>query len=253
MKITILQTDIVWGEPSLNLINIDKLLKKIDNTDLIILPEMFSTGFYIEPEGVAETNNGVSLKWMKETAKKRDCAMAGSLTICDDNKYYNRLYFVQPDGKVDYYDKKHLFSYGGESNFYTSGDKRVIVEYKGVRILLQICYDLRFPVFSRNQNDYDMIIYVANWPIPRRGAWDILPKARAIENQCYVAAVNRVGNDPYCKYNGGSVVVDPYGIVVSSCQDSCQSFSNVDIDLEELNEFRKKFPVLEDSDSFELK
>ena len=149
---------------------------------------------------------------------------------------------------MEYYDKHHLFTYGGEHNHYTAGDKRVVVEWRGVRILLEICYDLRFPIWSRNRGDYDMIIYVASWPTPRVEAWKALLVARAIENQCYVAGVNRVGDDPNCTYCGGSSIIDPYGRHLAICADSCECEASAEIDMEALEAFREKFPVLKDAD-----
>ena len=189
---------------------------------------------------------------MKRTAQSKQCAIAGSIALEDKGKYYNRFYFVHPGGMVEWYDKKHLFTYGGEHKRFTAGTKRVIVNYKGVRILLQVCYDLRFPVWSRNRNDYDIAIYVASWPTPRVDAWKLLLKARAVENQCYVVGVNRVGKDPNCEYVGGSAIIDPYGKVIASCEDGKQCEATADVNLLELEEFRKKFPVLNDADPFEI-
>lgn len=158
------------------------------------------------------------------------------------------MYFVKPDGTYNYYDKRHLFTYGRENEHFESGSQRVVAEYKGVRFLLQICYDLRFPVWSRYKNDYDAIIYVANWPKARRKAWDILLQARALENQCYVIATNRVGTAGNVKYNGGSVIIDAWGHSVVSCLSEIEEFATADIDLEYQNKFRHDFPVLEDRD-----
>ena len=170
------------------------------------------------------------------------------IAVHEDGKYYNRFHFVTPDGAVTTYDKKHLFTFGGEHERFTAGDKRVIVDYKGVRILLEICYDLRFPIWSRNRGDYDMIIYVASWPTPRVESWKALLTARAIENQCYVAGVNRVGTDPGNEYCGGSRVIDPYGKVIASCEDGKEMEAWAEVDLNVLEAFRAKFPVLDDAD-----
>lgn len=253
MKITIFQTDIVWSDSIKNIQNATAAIDKAPHSDLYIFPEMFSTGFCTSPSGIAERGEGKTLEWMKETAMKRQCAIAGSVPTEINNRYYNRFYFVYPSGEYDIYDKKHLFTYGGEDKTFSAGSDRVVVTYKGIRILLQICYDLRFPVFSRNRKDYDMIIYVASWPDVRIDAWKTLIHARAIENQCFVAAVNRVGNDPYCKYIGGSEIIDPYGKTIIACEDNVECAATTDIDITILERFREKFPVLNDSDNFLIK
>ena len=189
---------------------------------------------------------------MQRKAVERNCAVAGSVAVQQNGKYYNRFYFVHPDGSVQHYDKKHLFTYGGEDKRFTAGTQRVVVNYRGVRILLEVCYDLRFPVWSRNLGDYDMILYVASWPTPRVDAWSALLRARAIENQCYVAGVNRMGTDPACEYSGGSAIIDPYGKTMAECPWSCESEVTAEIDMEKLAAFREKFPVLNDADSFSL-
>jgi predicted amidohydrolase len=209
---------------------------------------MFSTGFCTQPEGIAESCDSDTLKWMKRKAAEIDAAIAGSIAVEQDGKYYNRFYFVKPDGSVTYYDKKHLFTYGGEHLRFTAGDERVVVEWRGVRILLEVCYDLRFPIWARNRGDYDMILYVASWPTPRVAAWSSLLVARAIENQCYVAGVNRVGTDPACEYCGGSVIIDPYGRTIASCADNTECEATAEVDMEALEAFREKFPVLKDAD-----
>jgi predicted amidohydrolase len=248
MRVTILQRDIVWGEPITNIERADKAISENAGADLYILPEMFSTGFCTLPEGIAESE-GLSLDWLKAKAAAMNAAIAGSVATEEQGKYYNRFYFVKPDGSVEYYDKRHLFTYGGEHNHYTAGDKRVVVEWRGVRILLEVCYDLRFPIWSRNRGDYDMIIYVASWPTPRVEAWKALLVARAIENQCYVAGVNRVGDDPNCTYCGGSSIIDPYGRHMAICADNCECEVSAEIDIEALEAFREKFPVLKDADN----
>ena len=247
MKTVILQNDILWADPAGNIRKADAAISSSPDADLYILPEMFSTGFCTSPEGIAESD-GATLEWMKKKAAQCGAAIAGSVAIKEDGNFYNRFYFVKPDGDVVSYDKKHLFTYGKEHESFTAGDRRVIVEYLGVRILLEICYDLRFPVWSRNRGDYDMIIYVASWPASRISAWNSLLVARAVENQCYVAGVNRVGTDPSDSYSGGSVIVDPYGNVIARCQDGIESYSEAEIDMELLEAFRRKFPVLNDAD-----
>lgn len=252
MRIVILQTDIVWANPSANVEIVDGIIDKYDDVDIFVLPEMFSTGFCTIPERIAEKSDSQTLEWMKRTAQRKKCAIAGSIALENEGRYYNRFYFVKDDGTAEWYDKKHLFTYGGEHKRFTAGDRRVIVSYKGVRILLQVCYDLRFPVWSRNKNDYDVAFYVASWPTMRVEAWKLLLKARAVENQCYVVGVNRVGKDPNCEYIGGSAVISPYGKVVAACEDGKPCEATADIDMSELEAFRKKFPVLTDADTFEL-
>lgn len=252
MRVSILQCDICWAEPSVNVQNADAAIERAGEADLYVLPEMFSTGFCTRPEGIAEKADNDTLEWMKKKAIQKQCAIAGSIATEENGRYYNRLHFVYPDGSVRSYNKKHLFTYGGEDRFFTAGTERVIVEYKGVRILLQICYDLRFPVFSRNRNDYDMAVYVASWPTPRVDAWKALLRARAIENQCYVVAVNRVGTDPNCEYCGGSAIIDPYGKTLTACEDGKAESATAEISMETLSAFREKFPVLNDADLFTL-
>lgn len=254
MKIILLQTDICWADPASNMIHMGKVLEEYnkEKVDLFVLPEMFSTGFCTCPEGVAEPVESATLLWMKQKAHMYDCAIAGSISIEDKGKFYNRFFFVHPDGKVEWYDKKHLFTYGGEDKHYTAGKERVVVNFRGIRFLLEVCYDLRFPVWSRNRGDYDVALYVASWPSPRMEAWKALLRARAIENQCYVLGVNRVGKDPYCDYSGGTAAIDPYGKTLSACEDGKPGQAEVFIDMDELETFRKKFPVLNDADSFML-
>ncbi len=248
MRVTILQRDIAWASPELNIKRIDEAIESNAGADLYVLPEMFSTGFCTEPRGIAECADGGSLAWMKRKAKAIDAAIAGSVAVEEDGRFYNRFYFVKPDGEVTAYDKHHLFTYGGEHLRFTPGRERKVVEFRGVRIMLQICYDLRFPVWVRNRGDYDMILYVASWPTPRINAWSSLLVARAIENQCYVVGVNRVGEDPSCQYCGGSVVIDPYGKHIASCEDGREMEASAEIDMEALRAFREKFPVLLDAD-----
>ena len=193
-----------------------------------------------------------SLLWMIEQSRTYGIAIAGSLVIIDDGKAYNRLYFVKPDGTYVSYDKRHLFTYGGEDRRYTPGHSRTTVEWGGVTFLLQICYDLRFPCFSRNSSDdahrYDAAIYVANWPQSRRSVWDTLLRARALENQCYVLGVNRIGDDTACHYNGGTAIIDAYGKDVARANDDAPDIITATLDIGKLRSFRKKFPVLNDAD-----
>lgn len=252
MKIAIIQTNIDWNNPSANVQKVNEIIDRHGRADLFVVPEMFSTGFCTEPKGVAEPVGCDTLQWMKNKAAEMDCAIAGSIATEDEGRFYNRFYFVHPDGKVEWYDKKHLFTYGGEDKHFTAGEKRVVVTYRGVRVLLQVCYDLRFPVWARNRKDYDMIVYVASWPTSRVEAWKTLLKARAIENQCYVVGVNRVGEDPNCSYCGGSAIIDPYGRVMKACDDGVEMITDAEIDMDTLQAFREKFPVLNDADDFRL-
>jgi len=251
MNVAIIQTNIAWHEPKNNIQHIDKLIDANKGADLYILPEMFTTGFSMNPESIADTD-GASLTWMKERARQISAAVAGTVIVEKNGAFYNRMYFVKPNGETTVYDKRHLFSFSGEDKHYTPGKKRVVVEWKGVRIFLQTCYDLRFPVFSRNKGDYDMIVYVASWPDRRHDVWTTLLKARALENQCYVAGVNRTGDDPQCHYIGGSAVISPYGRYLAMCEDNTEEVAIATIDIQKLQEFRKKFPVLQDADDFTI-
>ena len=252
MHITLLQMDIVWGQPAANYRRIEAMIKRHPDADLYVLPEMFPTGFCIHPEGLADSTDE-SLQWMQQLAGATQAAIAGSVAVSDGKNYYNRFYFVEPDGKVTAYDKRHLFTFGGEQRSFTAGKKRVVVHYHGVRILLQTCYDLRFPVWARNRGDYDLILYVASWPDTRIAAWKILLQARAIENQCYVAGVNRVGKDAQCTYSGASQLVDAYGNICAAAEDYQEEAISWTLDLDKLQRFRTKFPVLADADDWMLR
>lgn len=255
MRTVILQTDIVWGDAEANRRNLTELIGSYEGVDLFVLPEMFATGFGFPPQQVAEPEvGGPTLEWMRRMAQEGNCAVAGSVAVrTASDTFRNRFYFVFPDGNVEYYDKRHLFAFGGEHLDYAPGDRRVIVTYKDFRILLQVCYDLRFPVWMRNRNDYDMMLFVANWPVGRRAVWDVLLQARAIENQCYVVGVNRVGTDPVATYNGGSVILNAYGKTVAVCEEGAVCGAEAVLELEPLLNFRRRFPVLEDRDGFEIK
>lgn len=276
LKVTVLQKALIWEDRIRNCARFGKTIDTLPKTDLIVLPEMFSTGFVTEPQSVAEGANGKTLDWMKYKAVEKNCAIAGSVAVEEDGKYFNRFYFVTPKKGVDiaslknsgyeeklsaadavYYDKHHLFTYSGENKRFTAGDHRVVVEWRGFRFLLLVCYDLRFPGWARNAivrkdgidaPEFDAIIYVASWPTVRLGAWTTLLHARAIENQCFVIGANRVGDDPNCKYSGGSMIINPYGKRIAECKDGCEDACSAELDMEELNAFRKKFPVLYDAD-----
>jgi predicted amidohydrolase len=252
MDIILLQTDTQWHMPEQNRAHIRQMIDSASPADLIVLPEMFTTGFCAEPEQVAEHRGSTTLEWMRSTAKAKNAAITGSIVVEEDGKYTNRMYFVYPDGSCLQYSKWHLFSFAGEHHKYTAGNQRQIIMYRGFRILLQICYDLRFPVFSRNCNDYDMIVYVANWPIPRIHAWHTLLAARAIENQAYVVGVNRVGADPAAQYNGGSTILNFIGKPIAEAQTNAEETITGKVDMTQLNEFRKKFPAMRDADKFNL-
>lgn len=255
MKISLLQHDIIWGNPTANHEKIEEILWGLEKSDVYVLPEMFSTGFGVEPKGFAETE-GQSLVWMQRMARELGGAVCGSVAIEEENgSCYNRFYFVRPNGVYESYDKRHLFSYADEHRYYTAGRERAVVEFRGMRFLLQICYDLRFPVFSRNNEKipYDCALYVASWPITRQAVWDTLLHARAIENQCYVAGVNRVGTDKNSHYGGGTMVVDPYGNTLAACPLDEESAVTVELDLQKLKDFRRKFPVLKDADRRDVK
>ncbi len=250
MKISILQTEIIWANPEENAIHAAKLMEKAEKSDIYVLPEMWSTGFATSPEGIAETENQ-SLLWMQDMAERLDAAISGTVSIYA-NGYRNRHYFVYPDRTYQYYDKRHLFSYGGENKNYTAGDRRVVVEWKGYRILLLTCYDLRFPVWSRNNNDYDAIIIAANWPDSRQRVWETLLTARAMENQCYVIAANRTGKDPQCNYIGGSFIIDAKGKNIAANTTDGEEIITAVISRESLDNFRNKFQVLNDKDNFNI-
>lgn len=251
MRIAILQHDIVWASPADNMRHLEGLLDKAPEADLYVVAEMWATGFSTDPTGMAEGHRA-SLEWMACVARSHNAAVAGSIAMEENGQYRNRFYFVKPDGVTQYYDKRHLFAYGGEDKHFTRGEQRVVVEWLGVRFLLEVCYDLRFPVWSRNRGDYDAALYVASWPSSRIEAWDTLLKARAIENQCYVIGVNRVGKDPNCEYAGASAIIDAYGRQIAKCDNNEECVAKATLDVEALQAFRQKFPVLRDRDEFKL-
>lgn len=253
MKVALLQYPLVWENPAANRKAFEERIKTIEKVDLILLPEMFSTGFTMSPEKVAETMDGATVRWMREMASESDAAIAGSLVMSEDGNFYNRLLFVEPSGRITSYDKRHLFSLAGEHRVYKPGTEKVVVEFRGFKICLQVCYDLRFPAFSRNVEDYDLLVYVANWPQPRIQAWNALLKARAIENMCYVAAVNRTGTDDTGhNYPGHSQIVDYLGNYV--CEPSEQEgVIYAALDRDAMLESRKKFGFLDDRDQIIVK
>ncbi|MFC4686098.1 nitrilase-related carbon-nitrogen hydrolase [Epilithonimonas pallida] len=248
LTITGLNLDIAWKNKEENFKKIENKLASVE-ADLFLLPEMFSTGFCMEAEEVADRNEE-SLIWMKSFAKNKNSAVAGSVSVEDNGKFYNRFYFVFPDSSFEYYDKRHLFSYSGEDKIYTAGTERKIIDYKGFKILLQVCFDLRFPVFSRNQNDYDAALYVANWPKSRIDAWKSLIKARSIENQAFLFGLNRIGTDGYnLEYEESSMAYFPDGREISERK---SDLITTEWNLDELKEFRSRFPFLKERDEFEI-
>lgn len=250
MKIAVVQYDIVWENPAENLRRLEEWLDRYPGMDLYVLPEMFSTGFSMRPESLAGTSETLVLPWMRSMARRCGAAIAGSMMVEEGGKFFNRFHWVTPGGECVCYDKRHLFSFGGEGTCFSPGRRRVVVEYQGIRFLLMVCYDLRFPVWARNREDYDVAIYVANWPVARVEAWKTLLRARAIENQCYVIGANRVGADPSCCYSGESAVVDAYGRTMAAGRPGQEEVVVAELDLGRLQEFRRRFPVLKDTDGF---
>lgn len=251
MKTALIQTNLIWENPSANRNLFQEKINAItDKIDLIVLPEMFTSGFTMNPSVVAETMNGETVSWLKEMAKSKNCAITGSLVIQENGNFHNRMVFVFPDGEVQHYDKRHLFTLAGEEKVYTAGIEKLVVEYKGWRICTLVCYDLRFPVFSRNTENYDLLIYVASWPKLRINAWDILLKARAVENLSYAIGVNRVGTDNNnLEYNGHTQAIDELGNYLLSPQDNDGVFI-VEFDKQKMLETRNRLNFLNDKDDF---
>ena len=255
IRISIVQTDIVWENKQENLrLLYEKLQSLRGTTEIVVLPEMFSTGFSMQSKILAEPNSGETITTLKRWTSQLQLAICGSYIATDNGQFYNRAFFLTPKGEEFYYDKRHLFRMGREAEHFSAGDKRLIIPYRGWNIRLLVCYDLRFPVWSRNiNNGYDLLIYVANWPVARRLAWDTLLRARALENQCYVCGVNRTGTDGYhLEYNGGSKVYSAYGEEVASLPDGQEGMATVTLNMSSLNQFREKFPVWKDADEFHL-
>ena len=252
MKVKLFQQDILWGDPEGNRARLDEVLAGAGEADLFVFPEMFTTGFATAEDATVEESDAAVLGWMKEKARQKNAAIAGSVALKTGAKCANRLFFVTPEGDVTHYDKSHLFYYGGEGTRFDPGRERVIVEFRGVRFLLLVCYDLRFPVWIRNRDDYDAILVTANWPDARALAWNVMLQSRAIENQCYVLGCNRVGQDPACTYTGYTKIVNPYGEIIASVPDHQEGFASGTIDMKFLQAYCKNFPVLENADSFRL-
>ncbi len=248
MKIALVQHNILWSAKQANLEKIRSLIDSAPGADVYVLPEMFATGFSMKPERIAEPYPGEVVAWMIDLARDKSAAIIGSVSVEKGGNYYNRLIMAKPGGAVEYYDKRHLFSFAGEDGKYACGKERKVFEFRGVRFLPLVCYDLRFPVWSRNHSDYDVAIYVASWPDERKYAWQTLLRARAIENQCYVLGVNRVGSDPVSVYSGYSVALGPDGMQIAECEPGKEVAVIADIDMEILGEYRKKYPFLRDAD-----
>jgi len=255
LKITIIQADLIWENAFENRKNFESKIDAITTpTDVIILPEMFTTGFAMQPEPLAEAMDGDTVQWMLQLAKVKNSAICGSIIIKEYKHYYNRFLFVTPSGEIHHYNKRHLFSLAGEHEYYQNDNKQVIIDYKGWRIRPLICYDLRFPVWSRNTSNYDMLLYVANWPKPRLIAWKTLLKARAIENMSYVIGVNRIGTDANGhEYTGNSMVLDELGSEMTSINENNETVITTTLSKEKLFASRNKFNFLSDKDMFEIK
>lgn len=255
LLVTLIQTNLVWRNAKENILLLTEKINFVaNNTDLIVLPEMFTTGFTMNPKQVAETMNGTTINWLQSLANKKQCAIAGSLIIIENKKYYNRLVFVHPCGKVDFYNKRHLFSYAKENEQYEKGNKQVIINYKDWKICLQVCYDLRFPVWARNTANYDLLLNVASWPKIRIDAWKTLLKARAIENLCYTIGVNRVGTDKNnIEYNGNSMAFNSIGKPILFFKDNEDGIKNICLTKKHITEIRNKFSFLKDQDNFTIK
>lgn len=259
LKITLLQTRLSWEDKEANLAMLEQKIRALQEpTHVIVLPEMFSTGFSMKPEELGETMQGHTVQWMKKIAREKRVILTGSVIIEEDSRYFNRLLWVLPDGKTGYYDKRHLFAYGEEDLHYSQGNKRTIASVNGWKINLMVCYDLRFPVWSRQQFDeeknfeYDVLLYVANWPSRRSHAWKSLLVARAIENQCYVVGVNRVGADGNAiPHSGDSMVIDPLGEILYHKGEEEDMFT-IALQNSKLQEVREKFPFWKDADEFRI-
>ena len=252
LNVSIIQDELDWQDPAANRVRYAGHIGSLPETDLVVLPEMFSTGFSMEAKGIHESMDGQTVQWMREQAAQKNAVLTGSLIIEDGEDFKNRMIWAAPGGDVTIYDKRHLFRFGKEHINYTAGDDRVIVELKGWRLALFICYDLRFPVWCRNRGDYDVAVYVANWPGARQYAWDTLLKARAIENQAYVIGVNRIGSDGIGQdFSGGTVVHDCKGQPLVDCQDKRMN-ATVTLSKEEQQKFREKFPAALDADDFSI-
>ena len=253
---SLIQTNLFWEDKKANLSMLEEKIFSIkDNTQIVVLPEMFSTGFSMKPKLFAETMDDYTINWMRKIAAQKKIVLTGSLMVEENENYFNRLIWMQPDGNFGFYDKRHCFAFGGEDLHYTAGTEKKMSQVNGWKINLQICYDLRFPVWARQQKDnlYDVLLYVANWPERRNHAWKSLLIARAIENQCYVVAVNRVGKDGNeIEHSGDSMVINPLGEILYTKANEEDIFT-ITLDKNYLDEVRNKFPFWKDADDFLLK
>lgn len=259
LKIAALQTDIIWEKPGINQKKIENLLENAGSNDLVLLPEFFNTGFSVQNPKIAEQMKGLTLKWMVRMASRNRCTLGGSLLILEGKRLYNRAVYVNTTGVAGFYDKRHLFGLGGETARLSSGKTNTIIEVKGFKIKPQICYDLRFPVWSRNrvedkQFEYDILVYHANWPEARNYPWRQLLIARAIENQAWVVGINRCGTDGNgFKYSGSTMIIDYMGNIVAEADENNTGLIQASFNLESLKDFRTRFPVSHDWDSFKIK
>ena len=253
LKIALIQADLFWENPKKNRKHFSAKIENILDADIIVLPEMFSTGFTMNAKTVAETMEGKTVAWMLKKALKTGAAIMGSLIVLENDHYYNRLLFVEPAGKITTYDKRHTFTLAGENTVFSAGNEKVIIAYKGWKICPLVCYDLRFPVWARNVENYDVLIYVANWPKARILAWDTLLKARAIENVCYVVGVNRVGIDETeNEYSGNSAVYDVLGNAITNIKPNKEQVEIATLDQNHIHYYRNKLKFLDDKDAFTL-
>ncbi|HMB99795.1 MAG TPA: amidohydrolase [Flavobacteriaceae bacterium] len=254
LKIAFIQTDLVWEDRKKNRKNFKEKIESIlQPVDLIILPEMFTTGFTMNAKDNSESMNGKTVEWMQTVANEKNTAIVGSIIIEENKKYYNRLIFAHPNGTLEHYDKRHTFTYAGEDKVFTAGTEKLIVNYKGWKLFPLVCYDLRFPVWTRNVDDYDALIFVANWPKPRINAWDTLLKARAIENMSYCIGVNRIGLDKeQNEYIGHSAVYDVLGNTMTTIKPNREQVEVVTLQKSHLSFYRNKLRFLNDRDSFNL-
>ncbi|OFX89168.1 MAG: hypothetical protein A2W99_01765 [Bacteroidetes bacterium GWF2_33_16] len=253
--VSCIQADLVWENKEVNFQNFERKIQQLPkNSQLVILPEMFSTGFSMIPEKLAEPVNGVGMVWLKNQATLSNKIIIGSIIIKESGKYYNRLIVSFPDGNQLIYNKRHLFRMAGEDKHYSAGDQKLLFKTENWAILPLVCYDLRFPVWSRNRNNYDLLIYIANWPESRSYQWKSLLIARAIENQSYVIGVNRVGIDGNgINHTGGSMIINPYGEIIMQTEPNMEQILNVELSFDDLDILKKKFPVYLDADEFEIK